>query len=339
MPDPIIQHAIAEASDDGARLDKVAVARLPDLSRTQAQEHIRSGRLSVNGRTVIEPGHKVKRGDALRLETPPPRPAEPQPEAIPLTVVYEDDQLIVIDKPAGMVVHPAPGARDGTLVNALIAHCGASLSGVGGVMRPGVVHRLDKDTTGLMVVAKTDAAHRALAAQFADHGRTGALERRYLALVWGEPQPPSGALSAPIARHPASRLKMAVTRKGGRIAVTHYERLETFDCGERRDAAAAISLMSCRLETGRTHQVRVHMAHLGHPLMGDALYGAGFSSKTRVLPEPLKSEIISLKRQALHAETLAFEHPKTRKTLRFSSAPHDDMMSIIKILRSCHHKA
>ena len=211
---------------------------------------------------------------------PPPEPAEPAAEHIPLNVVYEDTDIIVIDKPAGLVVHPAAGHASGTLVNALIAHCGDSLSGIGGVKRPGIVHRLDKDTSGLMVVAKNDAAHQSLAAQFADHGRTGPLERGYLAFAWGAFDRPKGTIEAPIDRHPHSRTKMAV-RGGGREAVTHWQTLEKFPGAGGKPAA---SLVACRLTTGRTHQIRVHLAHAGHPLLGDATYATGFKTKAAQLP-------------------------------------------------------
>ncbi|MGH6802389.1 MAG: RluA family pseudouridine synthase, partial [Methyloceanibacter sp.] len=243
-------------------------------------------------------------------------------------VVYEDDTLIVIDKPAGFVVHPGAGHAAGTLVNALIAHCGMSLSGIGGVARPGIVHRLDKDTSGLMVVAKTDQAHRALAAQFADHGRTGELERGYLALVWGAPSRPYGTIDAAIGRHPTSRTKMAVLPAKGREAVTHWRVVETFG---RKDAPIA-SLIECTLETGRTHQVRVHLAHIGHPLIGDPLYGQGFKSKLRKLPEPLRGKL-ALDRQALHAARLAFAHPVTGTLLKFNSPLPADLAEIVEAFK------
>ena len=243
----------------------------------------------------------------------------------PSTVVYEDDALIVIDKPAGLVVHPGAGHAKGTLVNALIAHCGQSLSGIGGVARPGIVHRLDKDTSGLLVVAKTDRAHRALAKQFADHGRTGQLERGYLALVWGAPSRPHGTIDAPVGRHPASRTKMAVLRGKGREAVTHWRVVETFGRGKEPVA----SLIECTLETGRTHQVRVHLAHIGHPLIGDPLYGQGFKSKLRTLPEPLPGKLAALSRQALHAEHLAFVHPTNGTLLKFNSPLPAELAEIV----------
>ena len=234
---------------------------------------------------------------------------------IPLAVVYEDDALIVIDKPRGLVVHPAAGNQTGTLVNALIAHCGASLSGIGGVKRPGIVHRLDKDTTGLMVVAKNDRAHQALAAQFADHGRTGPFERGYLAFVWGAPGRPRGTIDKPIDRHPRARDRMAV-RPDGREAVTHWEVLETYPGIDSKPVA---SLLACRLETGRTHQIRVHLAHIGHPLMGDTVYGPGFKTKAALLPPAAAEALAALGRQALHAYLLAIAHPVSGQPLEFQS--------------------
>jgi len=257
----------------------------------------------------------------IALTVPPDAPAEPAPENIPLTIVYEDDALIVIDKPKGLVVHPAAGNPSGTLVNALIAHCGASLSGIGGVKRPGIVHRLDKDTTGLMVVAKNDRAHRALAKQFADHGRTGALERAYLAFVWGVPSRPKGTIDAPLDRHPRARDKQAV-RPAGREAVTHWELLETYTGADGKPVA---SLLSCRLETGRTHQIRVHLAHIGHPLLGDGVYGPGFKTKMALLAESAQESLAALGRQALHAHMLGFEHPQTHDILQFKSRLPDDL--------------
>ena len=236
-------------------------------------------------------------------------------ETLGWEIVYEDEHILVIDKPAGLVVHPAAGHETGTLVNALIAHCGDSLSGIGGVKRPGIVHRLDKDTTGLMVVAKTDRAHQALAAQFADHGRTGPLERAYLAFVWGSPLQPKGTVDAPLGRHPKSRDKIAV-RSDGRPSITHWQVLERFP---GKDGKPAVSLIECRLETGRTHQIRVHMAHIGHPLLGDPVYGPGFRTKTARLPAEAGQVLESLGRQALHAYVLAVQHPTKGQQLEFRS--------------------
>ena len=318
--------AEADASHAGLRLDRFLSDRLPELSRTRVQALIRGGHASLRGATIEDPKHRVKPGDHYELAVPPVAEIALLAEAIPLDVVHEDDALIVIDKPAGLVVHPGAGNADGTLVNALIAHCGKSLSGIGGVARPGIVHRLDKDTSGLLVVAKTDQAHRALAEQFADHGRSGGLERVYLALVWGAPKRMHGTIDAPIGRHPSSRTKMAVLPPGkGRHAATEWRVVETF--GPK--AAPIASLIECRLTTGRTHQVRVHLAHIGHPLIGDPLYGTGLKSKERALPETLRGKLAKLDRQALHAAHLAFEHPATGTLLRFNSPLPPDLAEIV----------
>jgi 23S rRNA pseudouridine1911/1915/1917 synthase len=321
--------AEADASNKDQRLDRFLSERLPELSRTRVQSLIKEGQVSLGGATIVDVKYRVKPGDRFALAVPPPVPAEPGAEAIPLNVVYEDDTLIVIDKPAGLVVHPGAGHAAGTLVNALISHCGDSLSGIGGVARPGIVHRLDKDTGGLMVVAKTDKAHRALAEQFADHGRAGELERGYLALVWSAPSRPHGMIDAPIGRHPASRTKMAVLPGKGREAGTHWHVIETFGRGPEPIA----SLLECTLETGRTHQVRVHLAHIGHPLIGDPLYGKGFSSKLRKLPEPLQGKLAALDRQALHAAQLAFVHPATGTLLKFNSPLPADLAEIVEAFK------
>jgi 23S rRNA pseudouridine1911/1915/1917 synthase len=328
---PELLTAEADASYAGERLDRFLSDRLPELSRTRLQALIRSGHASLRGATIEDPKHRVKPGDLYTVTVPPAEDTTLRGEAIPLNIVYEDDALIVIDKPAGLVVHPGAGNSDGTLVNALIAHCGESLSGIGGVARPGIVHRLDKDTSGLLVVAKTDQAHRALADQFADHGRSGGLERRYLALVWGAPPRKHGIVDAPIGRHPASRTKMAVLPLGkGRHAATAWRVVETFGPKAAGSKSAPIaSLIECTLETGRTHQVRVHLAHLGHPLIGDSLYGSGFKSKQRALPEPLRSKLAALDRQALHAAHLAFEHPTSGTLLRFNSPLPPDLAEIV----------
>jgi 23S rRNA pseudouridine1911/1915/1917 synthase len=322
--------ANAETSHEGLRLDRFLSERLPELSRTRVQSLIKAGHVSSGGATIVDVKYRVKPGERFALDLPEVAPPEPRAEAIPLAVVYEDDALIVIDKPAGLVVHPGAGHAAGTLVNALIAHCGKSLSGIGGVARPGIVHRLDKDTSGLMVAAKTDKAHRALAAQFADHGRSGKLERGYLALVWGAPPRAHGTIDAAIGRHPASRTKMAVLPSSkGRAAVTHWRVIETFGHGKEPIA----SLVECRLETGRTHQVRVHLAHIGHPLIGDALYGPGFKSKLRKLPEPLRRKLAALPRQALHAARLAFVHPLTGTLLKFNSPLPPDLSEVVEAFK------
>jgi 23S rRNA pseudouridine1911/1915/1917 synthase len=311
---------IADA-DMGERLDRYLAKNMGGLSRSRLKALILAGEVAVDGTTIRDPGHRVNLGETIGVTIPPDEPAVPQGEAIPLAVAYEDDDLIVIDKPRGLVVHPAAGNPTGTLVNALIAHCGASLSGIGGVKRPGIVHRLDKDTTGLMVVAKHDAAHRALAAQFADHGRTGPLTRSYLAFVWGAPDRRKGTIEAPLGRHPQARDKIAV-RRDGRAAITHYEVLETYPGPDGKPAA---SLLALRLETGRTHQIRVHMAHIGHPLLGDPVYGAGFRTKAALLAPAAQEALGALERQALHAHILGFEHPTSHEFLEFSSALPGDL--------------
>jgi 23S rRNA pseudouridine1911/1915/1917 synthase len=303
--------AAGEAHD---RLDRVLAARTA-LSRTRLKALILDGAVTIGPRTIRDPGYRVNAGEAIALAVPEPEAAKPAAENIPLKVVYEDAAIIVIDKPAGLVVHPAPGHAGGTLVNALIAHCGASLSGIGGVKRPGIVHRLDKDTSGLMVVAKTDQAHRALAAQFADHGRSGPLRRSYLAFAWGAPARPKGTIDAPIDRHPKSREKMAV-RQGGRPAITHWQVLERFSRAAGKPVA---SLIACRLDTGRTHQIRAHLAYIGHPLMGDPVYGPGFRTKVAQLSEAAQAALGALGRQALHAYLLAVQHPVSGEGLEFRS--------------------
>jgi 23S rRNA pseudouridine1911/1915/1917 synthase len=294
------------------------------LSRTRLKALILDGAVAIGARTIRDPGHRVNAGDRIAVEVPPPEPAEPSAEPIPLDIVYEDDAIIVIDKPAGLVVHPAAGHAAGTLVNALIAHCGDSLSGIGGVKRPGIVHRLDKDTTGLMVVAKTDLAHQALAAQFADHGRTGPLQRGYLAFVWGVPERPKGRIEAAIGRHPRSRDRMAV-RADGRPAVTHWQVLERYAGSDGRPVA---SLLACRLETGRTHQIRVHLAHIGHPLLGDPVYGPGFRTRASRLAPDAQAALAALGRQALHAYLLTIEHPISGKRLEFRSELPADLVHL-----------
>jgi 23S rRNA pseudouridine1911/1915/1917 synthase len=310
------------------RLDKLIADQIPEISRSRLKALIEAGQVSVGGAVVDDPARKIAGPAVLTLTVPPT--AEPAGENIPLAVVFEDEHLIVIDKPAGLVVHPAAGNWTGTLVNALIHHCGASLSGIGGVRRPGIVHRLDKDTTGLMVVAKSDRAHTGLARQFADHGRTGPLERAYMALTWGSPEPFRGTIDAPLGRSSSDRTRIAIVRSGGREAITHYEVIRRFPEGSGRDAIAA--LVECRLETGRTHQIRVHLAAAGHPLLGDQDYGRGFLTKANRLPEPAASVVRSFPRQALHAYLIAFEHPVTQKILRFQSDLPQDMSRLVEAL-------
>jgi 23S rRNA pseudouridine1911/1915/1917 synthase len=327
-PDLRRAEVIISAADGGGRIDRLLAASISDLSRSRLKTLILAGQVEIGGRTIRDPGHRVNAGDVIVVTVLAPEPAEPQGETIALNVVFEDDQIIVIDKPRGLVVHPAAGNWSGTLVNALIAHCGASLSGIGGVIRPGIVHRLDKDTTGLMVVAKTDRAHRVLAAQFADHGRTGPLRRGYLALVWGAPDRPKGTVDQPIDRHPHARDKMSV-RAGGREAVTHWEVLKRFS---GPDGKIVASLLACRLETGRTHQIRVHLAHIGHPLLGDDVYGPGFKTKAARLAPAAAEALQALGRQALHAYLLAIEHPKTRESVEFRSELPADLARLERSL-------
>ena len=316
-------------TEAGERLDRVLAARVDGLSRSRLKNLVLEGRVALAGRTIRDPGHRVNAGDTFVVEVPAPAPVQPGAEPIALSVVYEDADLIVIDKPAGLVVHPAAGNWTGTLVNALIAHCGDSLSGIGGVRRPGIVHRLDKDTSGLMVVAKNDLAHQALAAQFADHGRTGPLIRGYLAFAWGVPDRPKGTIDAPLGRHPRARERMAV-RPDGRPAVTHWSVAETY---AGRDGTPAVSLLICRLETGRTHQIRVHLAHIGHPVLGDPTYARGFKTKTALLGPAGRAAVARLERQALHAHLLGFDHPATRQFLEFRSELPGDISRLHHGLR------
>ncbi len=318
--------------DAGQRLDKWLASRLEGLSRARVQALIETGAVTAEGRTIGEANRRVKPGEVFHVVLPPPEPSGVAGEAMDLTVVYEDRDVIVIDKPAGLVVHPAAGHASGTLVNALIAHCGESLSGIGGVMRPGIVHRLDKDTSGLLVVAKNDAAHQALSEQFKSHGADGRLVRTYRALVWGVPDRKEGAIDLPLARSVTNRLKIAVAKGGGgRHAVTHYRVLDTFPGA---DGNPAVSLLELQLETGRTHQIRVHLAHIGHPVLGDAVYGAGFKTRAATLPEAAKEAVAALSRQALHAAALGFEHPRNGRALHFESKFPEDLQLIVSLLET-----
>ena len=295
-----------------ARLDK-ALADATDLSRARIQALIADGQVSVAGKQVTSAKAKVAAGDAFRIAVPPAAEAEAQPQDIPLVVVFEDDHLIVVDKPAGMVVHPAAGNPDGTLVNALLHHCKGQLSGIGGVARPGIVHRIDKDTSGLLVVAKSDKAHEGLSKQFKDHS----IHRHYLAVCAGHPNPADGTIEGRIGRSDANRKKMAVipdTSSRGKHAVTHYKQLKRLKSS---------SLIECRLETGRTHQVRVHCASIGHPLLGDPLYG-----RTPAKLRPILKDL-GFARQALHAASLGFEHPVTGEWIEFHSDLPPDMGELI----------
>ena len=304
--------------------------RQPELSRSRLKALILAGSVTAGGAPIRDPAYHVAAGDTITIDVPEAVAAEPAGEDIALTIVHEDDDIIVIDKPKGLVVHPAAGHETGTLVNALIAHCGASLSGIGGVKRPGIVHRLDKDTTGLMVAAKNDRAHKSLTEQFADHGRTGSMRRGYMAFVWGVPNRLRGTVDAPIDRHPFAREKMAV-REGGREAVTHWEIRESFN---GRDGKPVAALLACQLETGRTHQIRVHLAHIGHPLLGDTVYGPHFKTKASHLGPQSRAALTALGRQALHAYLLALEHPKTGEILHWESALPEDLLLLQNALRA-----
>ncbi|KJC45154.1 pseudouridine synthase [Bradyrhizobium sp. LTSP885] len=319
---------IVAGDEASARLDRVLAQRTPELSRSRLKALILAGSVTVKDAAIRDPAYHVTKGDTIIIDVPEAVAAEPQGEDIALDIVFEDDDIIVIDKPKGLVVHPAAGHPTGTLVNALIAHCGSSLSGIGGVKRPGIVHRLDKDTTGLMVVAKNDQAHQSLTAQFADHGRTGPMERGYMAFAWGVPNRPHGTVDAPIDRHPHAREKMAV-RQGGREAITHFELRQSF---AGRDGKPVASLLACQLETGRTHQIRVHLAHIGHPLLGDSVYGAHFKTKAGQLSAEGKESLTTLGRQALHAYLLALEHPRTGELLRWERALPEDLLLLQRAL-------
>ncbi len=302
------------AGHAGWRVDRALAAAVPDFSRERLKRLIRTGAVLVEGQPVRDPATKVRGGEALRVAVPDPKPARNEAQNIPLIIAFEDEHLLVVDKPAGLVVHPAAGNLDKTLVNALLHHCGASLSGIGGIARPGIVHRIDKDTSGLLVVAKSDIAHEGLARQFSAH----TIDRRYLAIVTGVPKSSEGTVDAPLARSAANRKKIAVTQDGrGKSAVTHWRRRELL-----RDAA----LVECSLETGRTHQIRVHLASIGHPLIGDPVYGGSGKTHGNLLKE------LGFYRQALHAAQLGFSHPVTKHKLSFSSPMPADMQELFNRL-------
>ena len=303
-----------EPAHAGWRLDRALAAAVPTLSRERLKALIRSGAVETGGQPVRDPSAKVRGEEALRVAVPEPEPAHNEAQDIPLTIVFEDEHLLVVDKPAGLVVHPAAGNFEGTLVNALLHHCGPSLSGIGGVARPGIVHRIDKDTSGLLVVAKTDVAHEGLSKQFAAHS----IDRRYLAIVNGVPKQAEGVVDAPLARSATNRKKIAIVENGrGKRAVTHWKRLTLL-----REAA----LVECRLETGRTHQVRVHMASIGHTLLGDPVYGRSGKTHSKLLKD------LQFQRQALHAAELGFTHPVTKHRLSFSSPMPPDMQELFNAL-------
>ena len=301
--DPVL---VIEATESAERIDALLARSVDGLTRSAAQRLLEQGAVTLCGKPVKK-NHKTSPGEQFAVILPEPEPAEPVPEDIPLDVVYEDDDLIVVNKPRGMVVHPAPGHPDGTLVNALLFHCGDSLSGVGGERRPGIVHRIDKDTSGLLIAAKNDFAHLALSAQLSDHS----LARTYEAVVIGNLRDDAGTVNAPIGRHPTDRKRMAVTQKNSREAVTHWEVIARYP---------GYTHIRCRLETGRTHQIRVHMAHIGHPLLGDMVYG-------RKKPE------LGLEGQCLHARTLTFVHPRTRERVTVTTELPDWFAAVLNKLK------
>jgi 23S rRNA pseudouridine1911/1915/1917 synthase len=306
----------------GTRLDSFLAEALPEMSRTRFKSLIEGGQVSREGdaAAVLEPAQKVKVGQVYQVDVPPVVPALPQPQDIPLDVVFEDDDLIVINKPAGLVVHPAPGHFEGTLVNALLHHCRGSLSGIGGVSRPGIVHRLDKDTSGLLVAAKNDATHHGLSEQFAAH----TVRRSYCAVVWGMPAPREGTIEGNIGRSPSNRKKMAIVARGGKTAVTHYK--------VERAIGTQASLVTCKLETGRTHQIRVHMTSIGHSLVCDPVYDGGAARRLRSVSDEQKKQLNSCEYQALHALNIGFYHPITEKDIDLYSEKSNYINKIIKIL-------
>ena len=324
QPSPIPLRVEADAAAAGGRLDRFLATALPTLSRARIQALIAAGALTRDGVVETNASGPARAGAVYVLTPPAPRPARPQGQVIPLAILYEDRDLIVIDKPAGLVVHPAPGNLDGTLVNALIAHCGAELA-VGGEQRPGIVHRLDKDTSGVMVAAKTEAAMAGLVAQFAARSA----ERFYLALVWGCPQPAAGEIEAPIGRDPRDRKRMALRlHGGGKPALTRYRTLRVWG----GPAGLAVALLECRLATGRTHQIRVHLASRGHPVVGDPVYLRRVPAAAAALPEALRRRLLDFPRQALHAARLGFAHPRTGQPLAFETPPPPDMAALIAAL-------
>ncbi len=307
------ERVTVDDGEGGERLDRLLAARLAALSRTQLKRLVEAGQVSLGGTTITDPAMRVKPGQSFLVAVPAPVADHPQPQAMALNIVYEDEHLIVVDKPAGLVVHPAPGNPDRTLVNALLAHCGDRLAGIGGVKRPGIVHRLDKDTSGLVVVAKTELAHQKLSSAFAAH----AITRAYLALVHGVPNPGQGTITTRIGRSQTNRKKMAVVARGGKEAITRFRVLRSF--------GLKAALLECRLATGRTHQIRVHLAAKRHPLIGDQVYG-------RAGGPLLPPEARAFPRQALHAQLLGFDHPASGAALSFSSELPRDMADLIKIM-------
>jgi len=322
------QHIFLVNSENaGLRLDKFLAGQIPEISRARIQSLLEQGHVSCGIQPISSASAKTKAGQEFTVIIPEAEPSHMPAQAMDLDIIYEDEHLLVINKPAGLTVHPAPGNRDKTLVNALLAHCGESLSGIGGVARPGIVHRIDKDTSGLLVVAKNDAAHNHLSAQLADH----TLGRTYAAIVWGTPKSASGTITGNIGRSPTNRQKMAVVKSGGKPAVTHYSTLGTLH-------STLATLVECKLETGRTHQIRVHFTHIGCPLLGDPTYGATTASRLnqnmyKHIPPETRAALLSFNRQALHARELRLIHPATNKEMKFSCDLPDDMLELLKHLQ------
>jgi 23S rRNA pseudouridine1911/1915/1917 synthase len=320
LPGPAPLHVLAPEGSAGQRLDRFLAEHIGTMSRSRVKALIVEGRVTRDGTPAAEPAEPVREGSRYELRLPAPVQARPQPQPIPFAILYEDSDLLVLDKPAGLVVHPAPGNEDGTLVNALLAHCGDSLPGIGGERRPGIVHRLDKDTSGVMVVAKTESALATLSAAFAARD----LDRAYVALAWGIPVPPAGEIEGAIGRDPRDRKRMAVVARGGKHALTRYRTVGVHE--------AAVSRLECRLDTGRTHQIRVHLAANGHPLVGDPVYLRRVPAVAKALPEPVRRTLLDFPRQALHAARLGFAHPRTGAPLSFETPPPADLAALLSLL-------
>lgn len=316
-------HFTANSGDSGLRLDKFLVKYMLDFSRSRLQGLISQGCVTSGKTALTDAAAKIKAGQRIEVAVPETAPSHIVAQDIPLDIIYEDEHILILNKPAGLTVHPAPGHPDLTLVNALLAHCGDSLSGIGGVARPGIVHRIDKETSGLLAVAKNDAAHASLSEQLA----TRTLKRTYTALIWGAPRKKTGSVSGNIGRSPANRKKMAVLKSGGKPAVTHYKILEEF-------SQAPISRVECQLETGRTHQIRVHFSHLGHALVGDPVYGQSTVSRLKTLriDSEIKAALLAFSRQALHAAALELVHPASKKAMRFTCPLPEDLTNLIQVL-------
>ncbi len=312
---------VAGPADAGVRLDRFLAQRIGTVSRSRIKGLIEAGHARAQDRIATDPAALVQPGWCYVVQPPPPLPARPEAQAIPLDILFEDGDLLVLDKPAGLVVHPAAGNQDGTLVNALLAHCGDSLPGIGGERRPGIVHRLDKDTSGVMVAAKTDLAMAALGEAFA----TRTLQRSYLALCWGIPSPSTGEIAGAIGRDRRDRKRMALVTSGGKAALTHYRVVDAWH--------GAVALVECRLATGRTHQIRVHLASAGHPIVGDPVYLRRAPAAARLLPGNVRSSLLAFPRQALHAALLGFQHPRTGAELRFETPPPKDFQALLSTLR------